>query len=388
MKKDIIFINSHPIQYFAPMYCYMNDAGVKTICWYCSDESLKEVHDQEFGVSIKWDIPLLQGYEFRFFKNFSWKSSHANGFFGLINLGLIKELFRIKKSVIVVHGWHYFTHLFVLLLARAIGHTVCLRCDVPLSQEKLKQGWKQKLKQFSLRHFVFPRINYFLYIGSQNKFFYKSYGIDDKRLLFCPYAVDNNRFQQQYKSLSKHSHSIRVKLGIPFSTKVIVFSAKYISKKRPLDLLEAFLRLKHKNVWLVMVGEGELRKEMETFIKEHDIRQVILTGFVNQSEISEYYAIGDVFVMCSGVGENWGLSVNEAMNFNLPLILSDLSGCAEDLIKPGINGYVFKTGDIEDLAVKMNKVLFEDRLTNLYSSLDIIADYSYDGVVKNMALLV
>ena len=76
------------------------------------------------------------------------------------------------------------------------------------------------------------------------------------------------------------------------------------------------------------------------------------------------------------------------MNFNLPLILSDLSGCAEDLIKPGINGYVFKTGDIEDLAVKMNKVLFEDRLTNLYSSLDIIADYSYDGVVKNMALLV
>jgi glycosyltransferase involved in cell wall biosynthesis len=153
-------------------------------------------------------------------------------------------------------------------------------------------------------------------------------------------------------------------------------------------LLEAFLRLKHKNVWLVMVGEGELRKERETFIKEHDIRQVILTGFVNQSEISEYYAIGDVFVMCSGVGENWGLSVNEAMNFNLPLILSDLSGCAEDLIKPGINGYVFKTGDIEDLAVKMNKVLFEDRLTNLYSSLDIIADYSYDGVVKNMALLV
>ena len=84
--KDIIFINSHPIQYFAPLYKYMNAHGVKTKAWYCSDESIKGGLDVQFGVDVKWDIPLLEGYEYKFFKNQSWKPSHFNGFFGLINL--------------------------------------------------------------------------------------------------------------------------------------------------------------------------------------------------------------------------------------------------------------------------------------------------------------
>ena len=111
--KDVIFINSHPIQYFAPMYKYMNEHAVNTKAWYCSDESIKGGLDKQFGVDVKWDIPLLEGYAYRFFKNYSWKPSHANGFFGLINLGIITQLFKIPKSVIIVHGWNYLrTFLF------------------------------------------------------------------------------------------------------------------------------------------------------------------------------------------------------------------------------------------------------------------------------------
>src|ERR1700733_9043721 len=96
--RNVIFINSHPIQYFAPLYKYMNDHGTRTIAWYCSSESANEELDKEFGVSIKWDIPLFEGYEYLFFKNYSWRPSHSNGFWGLINLGMIKQLFIIPKS--------------------------------------------------------------------------------------------------------------------------------------------------------------------------------------------------------------------------------------------------------------------------------------------------
>jgi hypothetical protein len=58
----------------------MNEKGVKTKAWYCSDESIRGGHDKQFGVDVKWDIPLLEGYEAHFFKNYSWKPSHANGF--------------------------------------------------------------------------------------------------------------------------------------------------------------------------------------------------------------------------------------------------------------------------------------------------------------------
>ena len=350
----------------------------------CTDSIIKGGFDKQFGVEVKWDIPLLKGYNYTFFKNYSWKPSISNGFFGIINFGILKELFKIQKTVVVVHGWHYFTLLAVLMLGKLLGHTVCLRCELPIHQEAMKYGWKQRVKQFALKHIIFPRIDFFLYIGEQNRLFYKGYGISENRLLFCPYSVDNERFQHEYSRLVTDVAAIKADIGIPHSSKVIVFSAKYIQKKRPLDLLRAFININDKSIWLIMVGEGELRSDMEKMIDAYGIKNVILTGFVNQSKISEYYSIGNVFVMCSGIGETWGLSVNEAMNFDLPLIISDISGCAVDLVKLGANGYIFQTGNMDDLTDKLNDVLTNDTLTKNPSSVEIVNRYSYETVAKSL----
>jgi glycosyltransferase involved in cell wall biosynthesis len=387
MDKQVIFINSHPIQYFAPMYKHMNVHGIKTSCWYCSDSSIRGGFDQQFGVNVKWDIPLLDGYEYKFFKNYSWKPSFSNGFFGLINFSMVWKLFRIPKSVIVVHGWHYFTLFCILILGKICGHTICLRCELPCNQEILKTGFIQTIKKLGLKYILFPRINFFLYIGEQNRLFYKSFGLADYQLLFCPYSVDNERFRQEYANLLNSIPSIKQTSGIPLNAKTIVFSAKYIAKKRPLDILYAFAQINIDNLWLIMVGEGELRTEMEIFIRNNGLKNVILTGFINQSKISDFYAIGDLFVMCSGIGETWGLSVNEAMNFNLPLIISDISGCASDLVKPGVNGYTFKTGDVDDLTIKLKQVLLEGKLTKSISSIDIVDNYSYNTVSNALRTL-
>lgn len=382
--KDIIFINSHPIQYFAPLYKYLNEQGVKTKAWYCSDESVKGGMDTGFGVQVKWDIPLLSGYEYRFFKNYSGNPHSSGGFFGMVNFGLIREVFKIKKSILIIHGYHYFTNLLVLLLGKLKGHTVCLRCEMPQSQELLKGGWKQKIKKFGLKYFLFPRIHYFLYIGTQNKLFYKSYGLSENRLIFCPYSVDNERFTRDKHLLSPHIKDIKEKMGIPGSEKIIMYSGKYVEKKRPMDILKAYVALERTDLWLVMVGDGEMRKEMEDFISKYHLKKVILTGFINQSKISEYYAACDVFVMCSALGETWGLSVNEAMNFDVPLVISDLTGSSEDLVKNGVNGYVFKTGNIEDLKSKLHQVLIEKNLKFNNSVERMKHNYSYATIKENV----
>jgi hypothetical protein len=73
--KKIIIINSHPIQYFAPLYKKMTEEGLDVEVWYCSDESIRGENDKGFGTTVKWDIPLLDGYRYRFFKNHSNKPS-------------------------------------------------------------------------------------------------------------------------------------------------------------------------------------------------------------------------------------------------------------------------------------------------------------------------
>ncbi|CAN5430283.1 glycosyltransferase family 4 protein [soil metagenome] len=385
--KDVIFVNSHPIQYFAPLYKYMNENGIKTKAWYSSNESIKGGFDKQFGVEVKWDIPLLEGYEYKFFKNFSWKPSHFNGFFGLINFGMIRELFRIEKSVIVVHGWHYCTHLLVLILGKIKGHTVCIRNDMPLSHEVSKKGFKQVIKNFGLKYLLFPRVSYFLYIGKQNKLFYQKYNVKEAQLIHCPYAVDNLRFETEANILKPKITALRNNLGIAPNEKVILYSGKYIDKKRPLDLLNAFIKLNCDNCWLIMLGEGELRSEMEALIDKHQLKKVLLTGFINQSKVSDYYVISDVIVMCSSFGENWGLSINEAMNFNLALILSDLTGCADDLVVDGDNGFIFKTGNVDELKEKLQQFLVENKLTWKTPSASIIKSYSYSSVADSIKQL-
>jgi glycosyltransferase involved in cell wall biosynthesis len=67
---------------------------------------------------------------------------------------------------------------------------------------------------------------------------------------------------------------------------------------------------------------------------------VHFAGFLNQGELPEAYAAADVFVLPSRLHETWGLVVNEAMNFALPVVVSDKVGCAADLVRNGANGFV------------------------------------------------
>jgi glycosyltransferase involved in cell wall biosynthesis len=350
------------------------------MAWYCSDFSVKGGLDVEFGTEITWDIPLLEGYKYEFFKN---SSTRENGFWQFVNFGMIRKLVSAPKSVIVVHGYHYFTHFMILMLGNLFGHTICIRNDIPLSHEILKSGWKQKIKKTGLKYILFPRINYFLFVGTQNKLYYESYGIPQRKLVSSPYAIDNERFRR----FVCDEEAVRDSLGIDKEAKIITFSAKYINKKRPVDLLKAFHQLNKENVWLIFVGDGALRSSMEQYVFDNQIQNVILTGFVNQQEIPKFYAISDLFVMCSSNGEHWGLSVNEAMNFDLPLVLSDLTGCADDLVMPGSNGYVFETGNVAELTSRIKDVLINNKLSGNFTSKMIIDQFSYQTVLDNLVKL-
>jgi glycosyltransferase involved in cell wall biosynthesis len=74
--------------------------------------------------------------------------------------------------------------------------------------------------------------------------------------------------------------------------------------------------------------------------------------------------MADVFVLPSkGPGETWGLAVNEAMACSGAVLVSNKCGCAADLVAEGINGFIFKSGDENDLLNKMEILCLET--TNL-----------------------
>jgi glycosyltransferase involved in cell wall biosynthesis len=380
--QSVVFINSHPIQYFAPLYRELAaEPDMDLTVLYCSRHGLEGETDREFGVKVKWDIPVLEGYRSVFLKNHAFGKAGIYHFSGLLNLGVIAYLKNAPKGVVVVHGWGYLTNLLALVAGRLFGHTVCLRGESPVSHERSRSARSLLLRKIVFGKLLFRLPHHFFYIGEQNKAFYKMYGVEDSKLSFAPYAVDNSRFSDQYNQLLPHRNQIREALGVPTGKRVVLFSGKYIDKKRPLDLLRAFLRFRNRDeAFLIMMGEGELRGEMENIIRQHSLQNVLLTGFVNQSKVAEYYTAADLFAMCSGEGETWGLSANEAMNFHLPVLLSDLTGSSSDLVRAGANGLVFSTGDIGALASGLDHLLSlpEEKLREMgAASARIVQGYSY-----------
>ena len=68
------------------------------------------------------------------------------------------------------------------------------------------------------------------------------------------------------------------------------------------------------------------------------------------------YDLCDCFVLPSGL-EAWGLVVNEVMCAGRAVIASDRVGAAPDLVRPGKNGAIFRTDDVDDLARAIREVI-------------------------------
>lgn len=385
----LLFLYSHPIQYFAPFSRYLarTEPFDVTVC-YCSRQGLDAIHDVGFGAAVQWDVPLLEGYRSVFLPNLRHNNGVSGGFWSLINPGILRILWNTPSAILIVHGWGYCTHLMAIVFGALMGHRVCLRGETPFRHEALLPRSKRLLKKWLLRYTLFPWINRFLYIGTQNRKFYRSLGVPESRLIFAPYCVDNERFSAEYDAMRLQKNALRATLGLPETARVVLFSGKFVSKKRPLDLLRAFHQVAMPETYLVFLGEGMLRPELEAYCRQNHLPNVRLTGFVNQSSIGQYYAAADVFVMCSGPGETWGLAVNEAMNFGLPLLLSDLTGCADDLCRHGVNGFVFPTGDISALAARLEQLLsMPDEQFRSFglASRNIVSAYSYTAIARNLA---
>jgi len=240
------------------------------------------------------------------------------------------------------------------LFASMFGHRVAIYCDAPVYKEPNRTGLKNTIRGFLLGQVLFKHIvDKCLYIGSQSKKFYQFYKVRESKLVFTPFTIDNNRFREGLKHFDRLEE--RSKLGIKEEDFVVLYTGKFISVKRPMDLIKAFGDLKVENMYLILVGEGQLKQDMLDYIEEQKLERIHFTGFINQKELPKYYGLADVLVLCSE-SETWGLSVNEAMACGLPIIVSDTVGCAEDLVKEGINGFIFPKGDTIALGDAIRRV--------------------------------
>lgn len=358
MKLAALF--THPIQYFAPLFrALAAQPGLDLTVYYGSRRSTVPLVDPGFGKAYTWDIPLLEGYRNKFLPGL-FRETDSTPRARQLNPSIVNEITGEGYDAVWVHGYMVNTSRLAILTALLKGVPVLMRGESHLRVEP-PSGMKKYLKYFALRE-LFKRLAGFLYIGTLNRAYYQHFGVPDSRLFCCPYTVDNVFFRHYAEALAPERREIRAVWGIQDDRPVVLYAGKLVAAKQPLLLLEAYRRVRQKyHCALLMAGDGPLRGAVEDEIRRNTIPDVHITGFLNQTEIPKAYASADLLVLPSRA-EPWGLVVNEAMNFSLPIIVSDRVGCGPDLVASGVNGEVFEHGSVDALEAVLERCVSQPEM--------------------------
>lgn len=148
----------------------------------------------------------------------------------------------------------------------------------------------------------------------------------------------------------------RKKLSLPARGTVIISLARLMPQKNHSLLIDAFkhLQTKCRNCYLVIVGDGPLRKKLEQKVNQtHLTEKVFFTGQVNNPR--SYLRAADIFALSSN-REGLPISLLEAMKVGLPVVATKAGGVPE-VVDHSVNGYLVNIRDMEGFASALLKLV-------------------------------
>jgi glycosyltransferase involved in cell wall biosynthesis len=166
------------------------------------------------------------------------------------------------------------------------------------------------------------------------------------------------------RKTSAKALEIEKKLGYK---KIVLFVGRLIKEKGIDYLIRAFAKFSgFKDLGLLIVGDGPERNRLQKLCEESNLSNVVFIWHPNErTEIEPYFVLCDILVLPSITlkePEEWGLVVNEAMSVGKPVVVSSSVGCAYELVKNAVNGYIVQEKNVDALFLAMEKLIINDEL--------------------------
>jgi glycosyltransferase involved in cell wall biosynthesis len=345
-RYRLLFVVSHPVQYASPLFRRMaGEPRLDLQVAYCSLKGAQAALDQDFGVEVCWDIPLLDGY--------AWVDLSSGSSLDTPRLRKMIQEGRFS-AVISTTGYRHPSFWPTGYAAKASGAALLFGTDAHALRPRDGAAWKVVAKRL-LWPALFRLADVVLLPSTASFRLFRSLGFPEERLALAPFVVNNEWWSEQAAHADRGA--TRASWGMPEDGSALLFCAKLQPWKRPQDVLEAFVRLNARESYLIYAGEGPLRETLEQKAQESGVAdRVRFLGFVNQSQLPAVYHAADLLVLSSEY-EPFGLVVNEAMLCGCPAVVSDAVGAHFDLIAHGENGFVYPCGDIAALTQILRETL-------------------------------
>jgi glycosyltransferase involved in cell wall biosynthesis len=178
-----------------------------------------------------------------------------------------------------------------------------------------------------------------------------------RNILLTRYGIMGDKVEVIYNGVeAEDSNRISAhQVGIRSDEKIVLFLGRITMQKGPEYFLMAARKVLEEieNVKFVMAGSGDMMHRIIEMAAQMGIgHKVLFTGFLRGEDVNKVYQMADLYVMPS-VSEPFGIAPLEALNHDVPVLISKQSGVAEVLT------HVLKVDfwDIQEMANKIIAVL-------------------------------
>lgn len=343
----------HPIQYQAGLWRMLAEhPRLDVTVLYLDTMGIDGTIEPTTGNRLAWDLPLLEGYRYRFLTN--WSPARFSPVVNRINLGLPSALLRGGFDAAMLHGWLPVSNWLGMLSALAGRMRLVYRGEGSLLGRDSAATIPLTRLRDRLNRVFLERMDAVAYSCSDNRRYHLSRGARPESLFSMPCAVDNAMLEESARSAEPAR--LRARLGIGSGDVVILAAGQFVERKRMADVIAALPA----NAHLLLAGAGPLEGALKQQVERDGLRsRVHFLGFLNQPALLEAMLASDVFAMPSSYDPS-PKAMSEALAFGLPIVCSDRVGTCEDLVRE--NGLRYPCGDVAALAASLRRLCDESTL--------------------------
>jgi len=260
---------------------------------------------------------------------------------------IVRYLRDHQVQAVVIGGYNDLGRQRIINWCRRAGVACFLFADSNIGGDR-SAGWKAKIKRWLVTRVV-RKCTGVMPCGSRGRAYFEKYGASPDRIFYFPYEPD---YAQISGVTQMQIEAVWHRFDLQKARRHLIYSGRLVAIKRVDLLIDAFASVaKDRPDWdLIIAGDGPLRAALESRVPSELRGRVKWLGFIGeQGDLSAIYRTCDVLVLPSDY-EPWAVVINEAAAAGMAIVASDVVGAAVELVQDGVNGRIFKAGDLASLS--------------------------------------
>lgn len=354
----VLFITNVPSPYRVKFFNCLSQYCELTVLYE------KEKSDER---NEKWSERIAAGYTSVFLEGIKTGTDHS------LSFQIVKFLSKEIYDFIVICGIASPTEMLAIQWCQWNKIPYCIEGDGAFS--KGGRGFKEQVKKHFIKH-----AKLCFSTGKLHDQYYLDCGALKEKIVRYPFtSLSESDLLREILPYEEKSN-IRKALGI--SEKYVVLAVGQFIYRKGFDVLMDAAKIMDKEIGIYIVG-GEPTKEYISCKTTNSLAQVHFVGFKTKDELVKYYEAADIFVLPTRE-DIWGLVINEAMAYGLPVITTKKCAAGMELIIPDGNGYLVDVESPKQVADGIINILANEDMKTAMGrmSLQIIGAYTIEKMAK------